>query len=112
AFLPVIVWTGVLRWGAVLAGVAVSVGLAVAAFRLMREPRRSLAWMIAYAIGNAASVVLFARVMGPFLVAPALISIITASLVTYPAFLRQPWILVTVMLAGLLAPFLLGLAGV
>ena len=41
----------------------------------------------------------------------ALTSFITASVVTYPVFLRRPWVLVSVMLAGFLVPVAFEAAG-
>jgi hypothetical protein len=40
------------------------------------------------------------------------ISFITASVITYPAFLRRPWVLIVVMASGFLGPIALEVAGV
>ncbi len=112
SFLPVLIWNGILSWSALLVTAASALGLAVAARQLMRQPQRSLAWMIVYAIGNAAMLVLMARSFTPFLVVPAVTSFITASVITYPTFLERPWVLTGVMLGALLVPIGLALIGV
>ena len=48
------------------------------------------------------------RIAGPFTFVPALVSFITASVITYPAFLERSWVLTTIMLAGMLVPILVG----
>jgi hypothetical protein len=55
---------------------------------------------------------MLARVTGSFSFVAAVISFITASVITYPAFLRRPWVLIVVMASGFLGPIGLEVAGV
>jgi serine/threonine-protein kinase len=103
-FLPLIIWNGVLKWWIVMAMVVSALGMAVAAVRLMRSPLRSFGWMALYAVGNAVVMVMLSRIAGPFTFVPALVSFITASLITYPTFLERPWVLTGIMLGGFLLP--------
>jgi hypothetical protein len=112
AALPMIIANGVRSWPSVLGLTAVALGLAAAAYRLQRHPDRSLAWMIVYAIGNATALALIGRLAGGLTFVPALVSFMTASLVTYPAFVERAWILIGIMLAGFIAPFALEWTGV
>ena len=107
AFLPIIVWNGILSWPAVIASAVIALAMAFAALRLVRKPQRSLPWMIAYAIGNALVVMSLARLAGPLTFVPALVSFITASVITYPTFLKRPYLLAGIMLAGFLLPIAL-----
>jgi hypothetical protein len=111
-FLPLIMFNGVLDWPIVLGVVASALGMAVAAWQLVRQPARSFAWMVAYAMGNSLVLVLLARLGGAFTFVPALVSYITASVITYPAFLERSWVLIAVMVTGFLLPFGLELGGV
>ncbi|MBA2545030.1 MAG: serine/threonine protein kinase, partial [Deltaproteobacteria bacterium] len=104
-FLPLIVLNGVLDWTVVLGILAASLAMAFAAWQLVRKPNRSFAWMVAYAIGNSLLLVLLGRLGGAFAFVPALVSYITASVITYPAFLERRWVLIGVMVTGLLVPF-------
>jgi eukaryotic-like serine/threonine-protein kinase len=111
-FLPLIVFNGVLDWKIVLGVLASALGMAVAAWQLVRQPARSFAWMVAYAIGNSIVLILLGRLGGAFTFVPALVSYITASVITYPAFLERSWVLIVVMVTGFLLPFGLELGGV
>ncbi len=111
-FLPLIVLNGVLDWTIVLAAVASAFGMAFAAWQLVRQPARSFAWMVVYALGNSLVLILLGRLGGAFTFVPALVSYITASVITYPAFLERSWVLIAVMAGGFLLPFGLELGGV
>jgi eukaryotic-like serine/threonine-protein kinase len=111
-FLPLVVFSGVNDWSVVAAVVAAALGMAAAAWFLMRQPDRSFVWMVAYAAGNSLVLVLLARLGGPFTFVPALVSYITASVITYPSFLERSWVLIGVMVAGFLIPFGLEASGV
>jgi hypothetical protein len=65
--------------------------------------------MVLYACGNSLLIAVLSRFMGSFNFVSALTTFITVSVVTYPAFLRRPWVLTGVMLAGFLIP--IGLEG-
>jgi len=111
-FLPLVIFNGILDWSIVLAAVGAALGMAFAAWQLVRRPDRSFAWMVAYAIGNSLVLILLGRLGGAFTFVPALVSYITASVITYPAFLERSWVLIGVMVAGFLLPFGLELGGV
>jgi serine/threonine-protein kinase len=112
AFLPVIIWNGVLSWPIILTGTGVALALAVAARELMRKPARSLAWMIVYAAGNSFALAMVGRLAGPLTFVPALVAFITASIVTYPAFVVRKWLLIVIMLLGFVVPIGLEAIGV
>jgi serine/threonine-protein kinase len=104
AFIPFAVFTKVLQWPVVGATAASALVMAIAAFRLARQPERTFRWMVAYAIGNAVIMVMLGMVIGPFTVVPAVVSFVTASVITYPAFLERPGVLVVTMVIGWLVP--------
>jgi serine/threonine-protein kinase len=108
AFIPLVVLTKVLQWPVVGAAAASALMMAIAAFQLARQPERTFRWMVAYAIGNAVIMVLLGMLIGPFTVVPAVVSFVTASVITYPAFLERPGVLVVTLVAGWLLP--IGLA--
>jgi len=111
-FLPLIIFNGVLDWAIVLGVAAAALGMALAAWRLALHPGRTFLWMVIYAIGNSIVLVLLSRLGGAFTFVPALVSYITASVITYPAFLERSWVLIAVMVGGFLLPFGLELGGV
>ena len=104
-FFPLFILNGVLDWAVVGGIVASALGMAVAAWQLVRKPNRSFLWMVAYAIGNSVVLVLLGRLGGAFAFVPALVSYITASVITYPALIERRWILIAIMVTGFLLPF-------
>jgi predicted Ser/Thr protein kinase len=111
-FMPLVIFNGILDWGILVATIASALGMAVAARQLVRRPDRSFAWMVAYAIGNSLVLILLGRLGGAFTFVPALVSYITASVITYPAFLERSWVLIGIMVTGFLLPFGLEVSGV
>ncbi len=114
AFVPLIAATGVRAWWIVVGIALAALGMAIAARRFAQTPQRTFGAWIAYAIGNAAIIVLLGRLASAFTFVPALAAFITASLITYPAFVEKPrsWILLLVMIGGLLGPLGLELLGI
>jgi serine/threonine-protein kinase len=104
AFIPAVVLTKVIHWPVVIATAVAALVMALAAYRLARVPERSFKWMVAYGIGNALIMVLLGSLVTPFMVVPAVASFVTASVITYPAFLERPLVLVVTMVLGWLAP--------
>jgi serine/threonine-protein kinase len=104
AFLPIIAWNGVKSWPVVIAMFGLAVLMTIGAWNLTKRPRKSLAHMIVYAIGNSLLLVLMGRLASPWIVVPALLAFVTGSVVTYPAFLVRKWLLIGIMLAGFLVP--------
>lgn len=112
AFLPIIVWNGVRSWPTVLAMFGLALVMAFAAWDMTRRPLKSVPYMVVYAIGNALLLAILGRLAGPLLIIPAVISFVTGSVVTYPAFLGRKWLLIGIMLAGFLGPIALEAFGV
>ena len=112
SFLPIAIWNGVRRWDIVLAVFGSALVMSVAAWRIYRKPNRSLAEMIVYAIGNALLVLGMARLAGPFTFVPALACVVIMSSMAYPPFIVRPWLLITIVGVGFLAPIFLELSEV
>jgi hypothetical protein len=112
AFLPIIIWNGILSWPVVLGSTAMAFAMAFGAWRLVRVPDRSYPWMLLYAVGNALLIGVLGRISGSFTFVSALVCFITMSAITYPAFVRRPWGLVALLLAGFLIPIGLEAVGV
>jgi eukaryotic-like serine/threonine-protein kinase len=110
-FLPIILVNGVTDWAVVTSVIGIALVMAVAALALVRHPIRTKRWMIIYAIGNAAILLTLARLAGAFTFVPALVATITASLITYPTFIKRPALLTAIMLAGFLVPVALEFVG-
>jgi len=104
AFIPLVLFTHVLSWPTIIGAASAALLMAVAAFRLMRRPERSFRWMALYGLGNAVVIIMLGRLAGPFTFVPAVVSFVTASVITYPAFLERPLVLVATMIAGWLVP--------
>jgi serine/threonine-protein kinase len=100
AFIPLVVFTRVLVWPVVVASAVAALVMAFAALQLARQPERTFNWMLAYAIGNAVVIVMLGMLIGPFTVVPAIVAFVTASVITYPAFLERPAVLVATMAIG------------
>jgi hypothetical protein len=66
----------------------------------MHHPLRSVAWMIVYALGNALMIATLGRLVGLLVFVPALVSFITAWVITYSTFLERPVVLVVIMLGS------------
>jgi serine/threonine-protein kinase len=112
AFLPIVIANGARSWPTIGLTAVVVIALAAAAYRMMRDPGRSLWWMVGYAVLNSAMLALIGRFAGAMTFVPALVTFNTANIVTYPQFIRRPALLIAIMLAGFVAPFVLELAGV
>jgi serine/threonine protein kinase len=112
AFLPLMIYSGVLRWAPIIGLVGFALLLAFCAFQLVRKPERSFVEMVLYACANAAMLVMLSRLAGPFTFVPALTVYITFTVMTYPAFMQHPVALAIIMGGGFIVPILLELAGV
>ena len=104
AFLPIAAWNGVRRWDVVLAVFAISVVMAIFAWRTARQPHRSFATMVLYALGNVALIAALSRMAGPFTFVPGLVCVICMSSMAYPAFTVRSWVLILLLLLGFLGP--------
>jgi serine/threonine-protein kinase len=112
AFLPIAWWNGVRRWDVVLAVFFVSLVMAIGAVLIARRPQRSLAYMVMYGLGNVGLLAVLQRMAGPFIFVPALSCVVVMSATAYPAYIKRPWILITTMVVGFLAPIILELQGI
>lgn len=111
AFLPIAMWNGIRKWPDVMAVVCMAMILAVGAALIRNRPTRSLGAMIAYALGNGLLCALMSRMAGPFTFVPALICVVTMSVMAYPQFLERPVILIGIMVASFLVPLALETQG-
>ena len=104
AFIPLVLLTHVLSWATIIGAASAALVMAIAAFRLMRRPERSFRWMALYGLGNAVVIIMLGRLAGPFTFVPAVVSFVTASVITYPAFLERPLVLLATMIGGWVVP--------
>ena len=112
AFLPAMIWSGVLRWAPIIGLVGFALVLAFCAWQLVRRPERSFVEMVLYASANAMMLVMLSRLAGPFTFVPALTVYLTFTIMTYPQFLERPFALATIMMVGFLGPIILEVTGV
>jgi hypothetical protein len=111
AFLPIAMWNGIRKWPDVLAVFVMALLLALGAALIRKKPLRSLGAMIVYALGNGFLCVMMSRMAGPFTFVPALICVVTMSVMAYPQFLERPVILVGIMVASFALPLALEAQG-
>jgi serine/threonine-protein kinase len=113
SFLPITAWNGVRRWDMVMAVFASAMVMLFAAFRIVREPRRSYGEMLGYALGNALLLALLTRMLGPFTFVPAISCIVVMSCAAYPQFGGgRSWGLIAIICLGFIVPFALERADV
>ena len=112
AFMPLMIYSGVLQWAPIIGLVGFALLLAFCAYKLVKKPERTFVEMVLYACANAAMLVMLSRLAGPFTFVPALTVYITFTVMTYPAFMQHPIALAIIMGGGFLAPILLEVAGV
>jgi eukaryotic-like serine/threonine-protein kinase len=112
SFFPIAIWNGIRRWDVVIGVFFIALALATAAWRIHRQPLRSLAEMVTYALGNVLLIGVMTRMVGPFTFVPALTCVVIMSTMAYPAFIVRSWLLITLIAVGFLIPIVLELAGV
>ena len=112
SFLPIAWWNGIRNWPVVLAVFGISIGMALFAEGLRRKPSRPLVEMVVYALGNAALLIMLTRMAGPFTFVPALACFMVASMMSYPAFVMRPVILIVIIVASFVVPIVLEIVGV
>jgi eukaryotic-like serine/threonine-protein kinase len=105
--LPLAMWNGVRSWSLGLGFLVLALVLSAAAWQIVARPQRTLREMAVYAAGNAALVALLGRMLGPFLIVPAVVCVLTMSMMSYPSFARRSPILVAFMSIGWLVPIAL-----
>ena len=111
SFLPIAAWNGIRKWPEVLAVFGVAIVLATAAWRIRRRPSRTFVEMLAYAIGNGVLIALMGRMAGPFTFVPALVCVVTMSVMAYPVFIERSWVLIVTMIASFSIPLILEARG-
>ncbi len=111
SFLPIAMWNGIRKWPEVLAVFAVAIILAFSAWRIRRQPDRGFGEMLAYALGNGVLIALMGRMAGPFTFVPALVCVVTMSVMAYPAFLQRSWVLIVTMITSFSIPLVLEAQG-
>jgi hypothetical protein len=112
SFLPIAIWDGIRRWDVVLGVLGMAIAMATAAWRIHRQPERSLGVMLLYAVGNGLLVISMSRLAGPFIFVPALACIVIMSSMAYPVFVARPWILVSIIGVSFISPFVFEQAGI
>ena len=108
-FLPLVLWMGVESWPAIAAFfgmVGVVVALAVRSVR-RRDTRMALAL-----VTHALLIGMLSRIIGPFVLLPALASVATMSLIASPALTDRRWWVIAAMAATIAVPVILEAAGV
>ena len=111
AFLPIAMWNGIRKWPDVMAVFGMALLLTFGAALIRHKPLRSLGSMIVYALGNGLLCALMSRMAGPFTFVPALICVVTMSVMAYPQFLERPVILIGIMVASFCVPLALEAQG-
>ncbi|MEO8703667.1 MAG: serine/threonine-protein kinase [Kofleriaceae bacterium] len=107
SFLPIAAWNGVRNWPVVLGVFGFALLQAFAALMLRRKPQRAFWEMLIYALGNSALLVMLARMAGPFTFVPAIACFMVMSVMSYPAFVARPWVLITTVVVGFVLPIVL-----
>ncbi len=108
-FTPVVLWAGVIDWTlfALTYGViAFMVGFAVYLTRARRP--NALVPLVA----NFVLMLLFSRIMGPWVFVPGVIGTFTASLVAQPELIDRAWLVIGMGVASLVVPLALEWSGV
>jgi serine/threonine-protein kinase len=112
AFLPISIWNGIERWDIVLAVFGMAMVMAVAAWRIYRQPVRSNAHMFAYALGNCVLLGFMCRMVGPFDFITGITCVVLMSVMAYPFFIARSWLLIAMVITSYLIPFALEQLGV
>jgi hypothetical protein len=102
SFLPVAMWNGIRKWPVVLAVFFAALVMATAAAMIRRRPDAGTAALIGYAVGNCVLLGLLGRMVGPFTFVPALTCVIAMSVMAYPTFVKQPIVLIGIIVGGFL----------
>ncbi len=110
-FVPFMLWTGVRDATLVLAFVAVALGSALYVYMLSRRDRLTYAGIYMSAAIDAVLIGVVCRMLGPFLVTPALVTGMLMAYAAHPRFGRI-WVMAVIFSAGVAVPWLLELAGV
>ncbi len=109
SMVPFLLWAG-LRSGWWLGAACLAVLVQMAASWVdLRWPSAATRWTVV--VLSASSLMVLSRLLGPFVIAPALTVATCVSLLSYPALLNRPASVLAVVLAGAGAPLLLEASG-
>jgi len=103
-FLPLLIWMGVTSWPLILFMYGVVLAIAVGARIGARVRSKRIAWAI---VGHVLVLILLARVLGPFVLVPGLIAVVTMSLVAFPTLTHRMWAVIAAMTASVASPLIL-----
>jgi serine/threonine protein kinase len=110
-FVPFLWWTGVRDATFVIAFAALALASSLQVYLLSRRNRLITGGIYLNACLNAALIGVVCRIVGPFLVAPALVATTLVAYAAHPRFGRIA-VLSAILAAGIAVPWLLELAGV
>jgi eukaryotic-like serine/threonine-protein kinase len=110
SIIPFALWLGVNDWRVLVVGYSMlAINMASAWLTSMRRRKISLVTTVFL---NAASLMVFGRMFGPFVFVPGLLIGVCVAVITLPPLLARPWIVIGTFLAAFYTPILLELAGV
>jgi len=107
-FIPLMIWVGIRDWSVMSALWATNVLVMFGAIAMARRRIRNIEWAV---LGNAVSLVLASRMLGSFVLVPALIVNASVSLIAFPTMLQRPRLVLVAMVGAFLAPLALEAAG-
>src|SRR5205823_7525183 len=103
-FIPVLIWDGI-RDVRMIATMYASIGLLAAfAWRMYKSGRPRI--VVALFL-NAAFIILFSRLLGVFVVLPAIAVTMTMGLTSQAGLLDRPWLIIVTIAGALVAPLVL-----
>ncbi len=109
AFMPVVLWSGFIT---PLIGIGSYVVIAALVLFMHFFGGRGGWPLIVSSIGFALIAAFLTRVLGPFIIAPAIIGIIAMALLAQPDLMRRPVLVLTLVVAAFLGPVALEAAGI
>lgn len=104
AIIPLVLWTGVRSWSLFAVTFALIIALAVRAIWTARGAARS---MVPSVVGTAVLAALLTRFFGPFVVVPAFVSLLAATVGGVAPVVRRPVLVLGAMLAAFAVPLVL-----
>ena len=109
-FFPLMVWQGIINW------LTFSLMIGFVVLQIIHAElnhRRIRPYVIPISLAlNFGICVLFARMLGPFMIVPSIITVLALSWMSYPTTLARPWPPVISLLAAIVVPLVLEAAGV
>jgi len=103
-----VVWVGVRDWTVIGATWAVALVTMLGCIALARGRIHGIGFAV---LGNTITLTLGCRSFGPFILMPTLIANSALSMITFPAMLRRPWLVLGAALAAFAVPLLLEAVG-